>query len=578
MTEIAHVEGLDRVLRGEGIRYYGRAWQLGKHWEITGEPQMLMMFKRLFRATGNQQGILKIDSTPMNAELVEWFLYRYPLEMSGLDASMLKSFADEARRLRAAGDDVLRGSATSFPIETKIPLRNYQTQAVQMLLLREALLCGDDLGLGKTCVALGAIAAGLQPALVVCKTHLQQQWVNEANKFLHGVKAHIVKSGFPYQFPEHNVAVMTYHKLNGQAEALNGYKLIVFDEAQELRRRESAKYTAAQYLCGKIPYRLALSATPIYNYGDEIFNIINLLAEGSLGSRSEFLSEWCDPMGGHHKVREPVALGGHLAEQHFFLRRRRKEVGRELPAVTRVVEEVEYNDEELLKNEDKALELAKTVLRGEFTARGRAALELDMMLRMQTGIAKAPFVAEFVRQMVETGEPVVLCGWHREVYTVWQRIFAMSGVSAVLYTGSESPTQKHAAVSSFVKGDASVFILSLRSGEGLNGLQERSSVIVFGEFDWSPQVHEQCIGRLNRDGQTSPVTAVYLHSGGGSDPVIAQVHGIKRNQSDGIINPEADSGGLGEQVEVSRVSELARRLLANTKRKHVEIATESASY
>lgn len=41
-------------------------------------------------------------------------------------------------------------------------------------------------------------------------------------------------------------------------------------------------------------------------------------------------------------------------------------------------------------------------------------------------------------------------------------------------------------------------IMSLRSGAGVDGLQKHSRVAVFGERDWSPQVHEQCIGRIRR--------------------------------------------------------------------------------
>jgi hypothetical protein len=36
------------------------------------------------------------------------------------------------------------------------------------------------------------------------------------------------------------------------------------------------------------------------------------------------------------------------------------------------------------------------------------------------------------------------------------------------------------------------------------------SAIVFGELDWSPSVHEQAIGRLQRDGQTNKVVAKAL--------------------------------------------------------------------
>ena len=43
----------------------------------------------------------------------------------------------------------------------------------------------------------------------------------------------------------------------------------------------------------------------------------------------------------------------------------------------------------------------------------------------------------------------------------------------------------------FIDGDARVLMMSLRSGAGLDGLQEVSHTAVFGELDWSPGVHRQ---------------------------------------------------------------------------------------
>jgi SNF2 family DNA or RNA helicase len=109
-----------------------------------------------------------------------------------------------------------------------------------------------------------------------------------------------------------------------------------------------------------------------------------------------------------------------------------------------------------------------------------------------------------------------------------------------MYTGSETPAEKLKAKESFVKGEASILILSLRSGAGLDGLQEVASSIVFGELDWSPGVLEQCIGRVARDGQKKSVVAYFLVAEDGADPVIAETLGLKREQIEGIRNPNQD--------------------------------------
>lgn len=108
-----------------------------------------------------------------------------------------------------------------------------------------------------------------------------------------------------------------------------------------------------------------------------------------------------------------------------------------------------------------------------------------------------------------------------------------------LYTGTESPNQKDEARRRFVEGETPVLIMSLRSGAGLDGLQHHARTVVFGELDWSPGVHDQCAGRLHRDGQSEPVVAYYLLAEDGSDPVVAEVLGVKAAQAKGIRDPNA---------------------------------------
>lgn len=547
----------------------GALYHKGKRFIIRGKPHVRMMLRRIFDATKDQGDEISVPDTLDNAETLLWFHQRYPLRSDNGAMDKLEELAAKGVERRRKGEEVMRMTEVP-PTRTLLPLREYQTQGVHLLAAQNRLLVGDDFGLGKTVQAAGAMASGAMPAIVVCQTHLQKQWKEEVEKFVFGARVHIAKTGRPYDLPAHNVFIVPYSKLAGWKDAVEnyGYKMIVFDEAQELRHEGSNKSIAAQMIAKKIKVCLGLTATPIYNYGDEIFSVLNVISPGCLGTRYEFNKEWCQWSGKHHLVKDPSALGSYLAGQFLFLRRRRHEVGRELPPIHKIVQTIDHNPKVFEDSKRQALQLAKTVLDGSFLEKGKAALELVSMVRQQTGIAKAPFVAEFVADMVRSGEPVVLWSWHRECYSVFMTLFAEMGIKAVLYTGSESPRQKDEAVKLFVDGDkngekADVFIMSLRSGAGLNRLQERASVGVFGELDWSPQVIDQCAGRLRRDGQEDRVTLIYLVSEGGSDPIVANVLGIKAGQSDGIINPnEGDKDPIGQQADVARAGEIARAVLA----------------
>ena len=140
----------------------------------------------------------------------------------------------------------------------------------------------------------------------------------------------------------------------------------------------------------------------------------------------------------------------------------------------------------------------------------RAAQDFDWRLRQATGIAKAPYVAEFIRLIVSSGEKVVVYGWHHAVYDILRD--CLKDIPIAMYTGEESVCQKEAAKAAFISGDAKVLIMSLRSGAGLDGLQGSCRILCFAELDWSPGVHEQAIGRVWRDGQENSVSAYFMVS------------------------------------------------------------------
>ncbi len=127
------------------------------------------------------------------------------------------------------------------------------------------------------------------------------------------------------------------------------------------------------------------------------------------------------------------------------------------------------------------------------------------------------------------------------------------------YTGTESPTQKRLSKEAFINGETNLLIMSLRSGIGVDGLQQRCSNVVYGELDWSPKVHDQFTARVDRDGQQDQVTAFYLVSEQGSDPVIMDLLGLKASQAHGIVDPFTTASS--QHSDQSRIKLLAESFL-----------------
>lgn len=546
---------------------YGKIVFDDGHWIIErAEPHVCIRLKNLFPKIPKGETVpFKIANNFDNCYDLLWFMDRYPMEISDmLLAGLVDGKNQHIRIINDVEAILLREYVPSECIMNEGEVaREYQIKAQQVWWRVGRLLLGDDLGLGKTLSAIiGFNAAHMLPAAVVVQAHMPTQWKREIERFTQ-LKVHIIKSRSPYSLPPADVYIFKYSSMQGWPDvfATNFFKSATFDECQELRARGSNKYNASKVLSKSVESVIALSATPIYNYGDEVWNVLNCIKPDCLGKNDDFLREWCVPIsGGKYKVKDPQALGAYLRETFLMLRRTRAEVGRELPPINKIVHTVPYDEGEADRIEDLARKLAITVISGSFTESGEAAREFNILLRQSTGVAKAKGVAAYVKILLDSGEPVVLAGWHREVYNIWGQELAV--YNPVWYTGTESPTQKDKAKQDFIDGKTNLFIISLRSGVGLDGLQKVCKYIVVGELDWSPKVHDQLIGRVDRDGQENQenqVTAIFLTCDYGSDPTIINRLGIKSSQSHGIMNPLED---MGEQfVDESRIKELARDYL-----------------
>lgn len=545
------------------MRTYGTLRLTNGGWEIGAvEPHVAIRLKHIFPR------IPKADPPPYvfpddmtHAADLDWFVARYPLAVSADDLQALKGGRLRFETHQAEMERILLPGhmpPAYVGLRDGQVLRQYQSQAVEVLLRSGGLLLGDEVGLGKTYAAAAAcLHTGLKPAVVVCHAHLQKQWCDVIHAFT-TLRTHAIKGTRPYTLSGTSVYVYRYTQLAGWADVLEKLSpgLVVFDEVQELRTgTESYKGVAAKRLAGAADRVLGLSATPIYNYGTEIWTIMQFIRPGMLGGHGDFLREWT---GGKGRINDPAALGTYLREQYAFLRRTKHDIGQEMPAVNRIVDTVDYDEKDLRSIEDLAHRLAVRTTTGDFVDRGQAARELDMVVRHATGVAKAKHVAQFVRILVEGGEPVVLVGWHRDVYDIWLR--ELEDLEPAMYTGSEVATVKNRSKDRFVAGDTKLLIMSLRSGAGLDGLQHRCSTMVFGELDWSPGVHHQCIGRLDREGQKEPVTAIFLVTDEGSDPPMMEVLGLKASEAARIVDPS-----LGVQAvhsDFSHVQALVKRYLA----------------
>lgn len=553
-------------MQARGAKPYGRLEYRNGRWVISGlAPHVAIRLKANFPQINKAQtGTFELSDLDNVCADLDWFLGRYPMEMEAKDRARLSDQRQFFERRRDELEQIMLPNwkpPTRFGFKPGFKLWQIQEQAVELTHRKKRILLADTVGNGKTFSALGAIVGSpYLPAAVVAKTHLPTQWVNDFIKPFTYLSAHIIEGTTPYTLPPANVYIWKYSNIAGWSDiaATGAFKAFIADEVHELRKGVSTqKGKACKVFADLAQICLPMSGTPVFNYGDEIFNIMDIFIPGILGTFEEFTREWCTWRGnGKWKVNDPEALGTYLREMQVFLRRVRQ--GR--PVNTEIIE-VDYDYEIDAKARDLARTLALKVRDGGFQESGQAARDLDHLARRVTGVAKARGVAAFVRMLLSQGVPLLLGGWHRDCYDIWLK--ELADFNPLMYTGTEPPKKKDQTKHALIRGESNLGIFSLRSGDGVDGLQKRFRTVVHGEMDWSPLVHEQFLGRIDREGQDADVLDSYwCVVNEGSDPVIREVHGLKRSQARGITDP---LGGVGHVYhDSSRLKALADRYLEVT--------------
>lgn len=530
-------------------------------WKLTAVPGVLQTIKRIFPGTEGRRGCCFFYNNKRICADLNWVMLRYNIEIA--DPERWESSYQEAvthmeriRQFSHKPDKIVP------PATFKGELKEFQKEGLAYLVNAERTLLADEMGLGKTAQALAFLAEkNAYPAIIIVPPHLIKNWENEIDKFIklpeiqgeqlsifgdstNYKKVHVIKGLKPYELPNANIYIMHYSLLRGWLHIFEEplFKAVIFDEIQELRHTKTQKYSAASLLAQNTPYCIGLSGTPIYNRGGEIWSVMNIIEYHCLGDWESFTREWCSGYG-TDIVLSPDILGDYLKDEGLMLRRRKQEVLTELPPKRRVVQTIDFDSGQYSNLIQSAIEKAKQIESiKDVMERGRLTRIIVNDSRQAIGIAKAPYVASFVKMLLEAGESLLLFAYHHAVFDIYME--ELQSFGPVRITGKESIVQKQDAVNKFMNGETNVCMISLRAAAGLN--LQRATVVVFGELDWSPAIHSQAEDRAHRIGQTDSVLSYYLVAEEGTDETIQEFLGLKISQFNGLMG----DGGESEEDKV----------------------------
>ncbi|HEX9334893.1 MAG TPA: DEAD/DEAH box helicase, partial [Pseudonocardiaceae bacterium] len=435
-----------------------------------------------------------------------------------------------------------------------------ETAATVLRRMRGRAILADEVGLGKT-IEAGLIASELRlrglanRTLVITPAGLVEQWRDELERkfglpttILSG-KDHVPDGHGNWPVLLASLAAARRDPLKSELTGV-GWDLVIADEAHRLRTARSASGKLIRALTAR--FLLLLTATPVENRLQDLYEMISLVAPGLLGTPAQFRARHAATGGEMSQPRNLAELRARTRQ--VMVRHRRGEVALRLPqrlAETTIVvpddgehafyEELADRVRVEAKEAPAARRLAlRSVVRlaGSLPAAAAPTLtrlgwnDLATTAHTITNPAKVRRLVAKLRDHVASGDKVlVFTAFRRTLDTVTAAARA-AGIDAVVYHGGLPRAEKERVIGAFAD-DVPVLLSTESAGEGRN--LQFCHVMVNLDLPWNPMQIEQRLGRLHRVGQTHDVLLTNLVCRGTIEERILHVLETKINMFELVV-------------------------------------------
>jgi SNF2 family DNA or RNA helicase len=434
----------------------------------------------------------------------------------------------------------------------------HQVEKAALFRERRKLLANHDCGVGKTITTLMACAADPMPTLVLApRAVMESAWLNDAKHFP-GVKVGLYH-GPKRKLAGYDVTVTTHETFRRDAAKLKaaGFQRFVIDESSKIKHHDSGISKAAMAFSRGMKQVILLSGTPAPNTPAEYWPQMYCIDPDILGwSYWGMISRYFVPVRrkvwAKGKERDVIERLDQTDEQRARFAARiapyvdvlKKEQCLTLPPVTDVVRAVELGAEEW-----KAYKSAEECLRVELESGEVEKLKMESLLgklrqisggavygaEKQThhiGTSKLDAMDEVLEE-IGPAEPVVLWAEYRsEIDRIAER------TRAEIIDGRTKDAA--AIVARFQRGEIPRLVCHPQAaGHGVTLV--RACYAIFYSLSFSAELFDQARARLDRAGQTRPVTNIMLLAKGTVDATIYGALRSKKSASAAVV--EAIRGG-----------------------------------
>lgn len=387
-------------------------------------------------------------------------------------------------------------------------------------------LVASEMGLGKTLQSLyyAQRMRRQRPVLIVCPAGLKWNWQHEAAHHL-GMTTEILHGQRPYRTgglngsAAHTVLIINYQILKYWQEYLISLrpKMLILDEVHFLANRRSQCFKATRAICEQadIPYRLALSGTPLVNRPAELWTTLHLLRPDLFPSFARFGFRWCCPK----MVRGEWQFVGaqDLLELHarlkrvVMIRQLKREVFPEMPEKIRSVVPFQLDSADRKEYEFARRDFLRWLHqvspeRALRAARAQAVTKVGYLLRLVTKLKRFAVQEWLENFTAESDEKIVVFSCHTKLIDWLGRKFPHH----VRLDGQVTGYKRQLAVEAFQK-DRSIryaFCHPKAGGVGIN--LTAAAHVLYTDLPWTPGTLKQGEDRTHRIGQAKQVHVWFL--------------------------------------------------------------------
>jgi len=429
-------------------------------------------------------------------------------------------------------------------IKDKIKLLDHQLQAAHRALfqMNGGALFADEVGLGKT-IEVGMVLNEMDfrdtrdSFLILTPAQLAPQWQTElSEKF---------DLDFVSNYDEEFMGFDAHDKIVASVDTAKGkryrdqvlsrrWDVVVLDEAHYVRNEDTNRYK----LIKELDYGEAFfaTATPIQNDITDLYNIINLIRPGMLGTRKQFNNRYVAD-GDNAQIKRGDELQSKL--DNVMIRNRREET-----SIDFTNREVHTEVFEPSRNEEKLYDAVTDHVRTHYSSKDARHL---VLITLQKEVVSSPFavagtidrwladsdkrlssaersslskiqsivadidvttkqqrlsnIVETIQDQLKTARLVVFTQFRPTQDAIADRVEELD-LPAHIVNGDLSSKAKERKVADFER-EGGVMVATDSISEGRN--MQFCNVLVNYDLPWNPMKVEQRIGRVDRIGQDREV-------------------------------------------------------------------------